>query len=346
MTTYPAWSEGAAAAADPDSEDESIGLGAIRVVGQIVSRTVDPNDAAFVFRVKSTTGDARSGFVEPAWPQHPFVTVTESTATGSVTWESISSVYNELYSLEPSAIIELYELHLTTAVNGVDDIRYFHAGTNGLIVNITFNGQTYAATPIEVDGFEKSSKGQLPRPSMKVSNVNNAISSLISLYNLEMAKVKRVRTLKKFLDAVNFLDESTVATEGGLALETEDTSNPQSINFLSHATADADFGKFPDEIFYVDRIAAETPQVVEFELASKLELIDVKIPRRLIGNYCPWKYKERECTYAGSAFFDIDDQPVTASADDVCGKRITSCRARFPTGDLPFGGFHNVRIQT
>jgi phage-related protein len=347
MTTYPAWSEGIAESADETLDvDQLLGLGAQRTVGDVVSRTTDPNGSAFVFRVKSTTGDARSGSVEPNWPQHPFVTITESTSTGSVTWESISPAYNELYSLQPSAIIELFELHLTTKLNGVDDVRYFHAGTNGLIVDITFNGQTYAATPITVDGFEKSTKGQLPRPKMVVSNVNNAMTALISLYNLEMAKVKRILTLKKFLDPVNFLGEDTFGTEGGFSLITEDNN---SLNYDEHTTADSDFGKFPDEIYYVDRISAETKDAVEFELASNLDLINVKIPKRIISDYCPWKYREAggDCTYTGTAFFDANDNPVSTAAEDVCGKKITSCRARFPDSTtIPYGGFHNVRIQT
>jgi len=37
--------------------------------------------------------------------------------------------------------------------------------------------------------------------------------------------------------------------------------------------------------------------------------------------------------------FDTNDQPTTIIASDVCGKRLSSCRARFGFGELPFGGF-------
>ena len=64
-----------------------------------------------------------------------------------------NKVERELHSLEPSAIIELFQLHLTAAVNGVDIVYYYHAGTNELSQDIVFDGVTYSAVPIEVDGY-------------------------------------------------------------------------------------------------------------------------------------------------------------------------------------------------
>ncbi len=144
---------------------------------------------------------------------------------------------------------------LTQAVNGVDATFYYHAGTNQLLNDIVFAGITYAATPIEVDGFEITSKGTLPRPSMRVANANSGISALLLLYNPLQAKVTRIRTCKKFLDGSNF--------SGG---------NP---------TADST-AKFEDEVWYIDRVANENPQLVEFELTSKLDLTNLGLPRRQV----------------------------------------------------------------
>lgn len=228
------------------------------------------------------------------------------------------SIQEQLYKLEPSAIIELYQLELTAAVNGVDSTLYYHAGTNELSADIVFNGITYAATPIEVDGFEMTTKGTLPRPSMRVANANSAISALLVLYNPLQAKVTRIRTCKKFLDAVNF--------SGG---------NP---------TADPT-AKFEDEIWYIDRVAEENPQLVEFELTSKLDLTNLALPRRQVLEHCPWVYRGSECGYTGKNYFDINDGSVTDAADDKCGKRYNSCAIRFLKGDLPFGGFPGARLS-
>ena len=229
------------------------------------------------------------------------------------------SIQEQLQSLEPSAIIELFQLELTEAVNGVNQTYYYHAGTNELTADVVFNGLTYAATAIEIEGFATATKGVLPRPTMRIANISNAISALLLLYNPLQAKVTRIQTCKKFLDAVNFT--------GG-----------------TNATADPT-AKFEDQIYYIDRVASENPQLVEFELASKLDLINVALPRRQVLEHCPWVYREDStCGYKGKKFFDINNNPTT-EANDVCGKRYTSCTLRFPEGDLPFGGFPGARLQ-
>ena len=50
-----------------------------------------------------------------------------------------SKISEEIQKLEPSAVIELFELKLTSAVNGIDSTFYYHAGTNGISSNIVFN---------------------------------------------------------------------------------------------------------------------------------------------------------------------------------------------------------------
>ena len=229
-----------------------------------------------------------------------------------------NSIQEQIQLLEPSAIIELFELELTEAVNGINETFYYHAGTNELNANIVFNGVTYAAYPIEVDGFELSTKGTLPRPSMKIANANNAISALLLLYNPLQAKVTRIRTCKKFLDASNFSS--------------------------GNATADPT-AKFEDEIWYIDRVANENLELVEFELTSKLDLTNLALPRRQVLEHCPWQYKGTECGYNGTAYFDLNDKSTT-QANDQCGKRYSSCAKRHPRGLLPFGGFPGARLQT
>ena len=238
-------------------------------------------------------------------------------------------VERELYSLEPSAIIELFELHLTEEVNGVNLTYYYHAGTNELSQDIVFNGVTYSAVPIEVDGFEVTAKGTLPRPSMTIANADGAITALLLSYNPLQAEVRRIRTCKKFLDAVNF--------PGG----TNPTADP---------TAMFNGGY---ESWYIDRVATENPQVVEFELIGKLDLTNLRLPKRQVVEHCPWRYKGSECRYKPGKMFNLNNQEVTDPAEDQCAKNITACELRFPRGQgigtndnlLPFGGFPGARLQ-
>jgi lambda family phage minor tail protein L len=223
------------------------------------------------------------------------------------------SIVSELQSLAPSAIIEVFQLD-ATAFGG--DVYYFHAGTNGLRQNITWQGQEYVAYPIQMSGFEFSAGGQLPRPQMVVSNVTGAITALVLAYNdLLGAKVTRKRTMTKYLDAVNFI--------GGV--------NP-------NADPDAEFN---DDIFFIERKTTENNQAVSFELSASFDVQGVKLPRRqIIQNICPWKYRGAECGYTGTNYFDSNDNSVASSSLDVCGKRLSSCELRFGTNlELPFGGF-------
>ena len=227
------------------------------------------------------------------------------------------AIQREIQKLEPSAIIELFEMKLTENINGISTTFRYHAGTNQLRNDIVFNGKTYEAAPIEVDGFEVTTKGSLPRPSMKVANANSAISALIILYNPLKAEVKRIRTCKKFLDSANFSG-----------------TNPS-----ADPTA-----KFEDEIWYIDRVANENPELVEFELTSKLDLTNLALPRRQVLEHCPWQYRGSECGYRGTRYFDLNDDSTT-QANDACAKRYTSCAKRFTKGPLPFGGFPGARLQ-
>ena len=172
-----------------------------------------------------------------------------------------SAVFSNLQSINPSAIIELFTLQLSTALHGANTIYRFHAGSN-LNANgqIVWAGNSYLRFPIQAEGFAFQ-KGQLPRPKITISNATGLISSILLTVNetttgndLTGATVTRIRTLAKFLDAVNF----------------EDGTN---------ATAD-NTAEFPQEIYVVDRKATETREVVEFELAAPTDLAGVRIPGR------------------------------------------------------------------
>jgi hypothetical protein len=230
---------------------------------------------------------------------------------------------SDLQAIAPSAVIELFELQLNVAQHGIADTYRFHAGTslnsNGEVI---WAGNNYLRFPVEADGFEYNGQGQLPRPKVRVSNIIGTITALLlSLPNgLDGAKFTRIRTLARYIDAANF--------PGGV--------NP-------YGTPDPT-AEFPREIYYIDRKSTETRDVVEFELASAFDLAGVRSPKRqCIGNICQWEYRSTECSYTGSSYFNENDQTVPTLAADVCGKKLSSCRARFgSTAELPFGSMPGI----
>jgi len=237
---------------------------------------------------------------------------------------------SELQKINPSSIIELFELELFANIHGASFTYRFHAGTNALSTNgnIVWDGNTYSALPIEVEGFEYNAEsGSLPRPTVRVANLLGSITAILLDVNtttpgndLTGAKLTRIRTLVRYIDAVNF-------TGGTNPYGTPDTSST-----------------LPSEVYYLARKVAETRDAVEFEAAGKFDLAGIRAPKRQCSaNLCPWIYKGSECGYSGSSYFDENDKAVEASADDVCGKRLSSCQARFgATAELPFGAFPGI----
>jgi lambda family phage minor tail protein L len=230
---------------------------------------------------------------------------------------------SELQSLTPSSVIELFQLQLDLARHGVSQTYYFHSGTNAKNGGtLTWAGTNYTVLPIEADGFEYNGTGQLPRPKLRVSNILGTITAvLLSLpRGLEGAKVTRIRTLARYIDAVNF---------------------PGNVN--PYGTPDTT-AEFPREVYYIDRKSAETRDVIEFELAAAFDLAGVRAPKRQVtGNVCQWVYRSAECSYTGTAYFDENDNPVGSAGLDVCGKRFSSCTKRFGSdGVLPFGAFPGI----
>lgn len=216
--------------------------------------------------------------------------------------------FSEAQQPAPSALIELFELQLITAIHGVDTIYRFHAGINAKQDgDVIWAGNSYLAFPISAEGFSYSGNGQLPRPTVKVSNVLGTITALLlSLPSgLEGAKFTRIRTHARYLDAVNFTG-----------------------NVNPYGTPDPT-AEYPREIYYVDRRKIETREVVEFELAAAFDLAGVRIPKRqCIASICQWKYRSAECSYTGNAYFDANGAAVSTLGLDVCGKKLSDCQLR------------------
>jgi lambda family phage minor tail protein L len=231
-----------------------------------------------------------------------------------------TAIASSLQSVDPSAVIELFKLTLVREVHCSAGQYYFHAGVNQLETPIIWRQQEYIPLPVKADGFEWDGQGSLPRPKIRIANVLGTITSLIlTLPNgLEGAKLERFRTLARFLDAENFPD-----------------GNPE---------ADPDAAWAP-EVYYVDRKAAETSTMVEFELASAFDLVGVRAPKRQCINLCQWDYRGVECGYTSRTYFNEKDERVAEYRDDVCGKRLSSCEVRFGTTtntQVPFGGFPGI----
>ena len=279
--------------------------------------------------------------------------------------QSSADITSQLQGIAPTEVIELFQLELNADQHGVNQTYYFDGGRQNDGHGVTFGGQLYTSIPMEADGFAYNGQGSLPRPTLRISNLFSTITALIATLpnGLEGAKVTRIRTLARYIDDVNFTGEPfLLITQGGDLLTTESGDFFEGIGSEGnpHGTPDST-AIFPREIYYVDRKSAENRNLIEFELASAFDLAGVRAPKRQCISRCQWVYKSAECGYdptvgpgktvdgvnyrfftANDAFEDEIGNPIT-EADDVCGKRQSSCECRFGENkELPFGGYPGI----
>ena len=176
---------------------------------------------------------------------------------------STGPIITDLQKINPSAIIELFSLTLDSTLHGASTVYRFHNGSS-LVSNgdIVWAGNSYVKMPIQAEGFAFQ-RGQLPRPKLIVSNALGTITAILLTVNqtttgndLTGATVKRIRTLARYLDAVNF-------SGGTNPLGTPDPT-----------------AEFPQEIYKIDRKSSENREVVEFELAAVFDLAGIRAPKR------------------------------------------------------------------
>jgi len=172
----------------------------------------------------------------------------------------------ELIKLNPSALLELFEIDLSVIGASLAPIR-FHNGTNSLTGPIQFQGLAYNALPIRVAGFEVSTQGAPPRPSLTMANIGSWLSGVMRPNNDFIgAKLIRRRTYARFLDGA-----------------------PE---------ASPEF--FPDDVFFITRKIRENRTLVEWECSSPLDMDGIAFPRRqVMADYCGWRrYRGPGCGYA------------------------------------------------
>ena len=176
---------------------------------------------------------------------------------------STAPIITDLQKINPSSVIELFTLEITAALHGSNATYRFHAGTNyNSNADIIWATNTYTKIPIQAEGFAYT-RGQLPRPTLVVSNALNTITALLLTVNqttagndLTGATVTRIRTLARYLDSINF---------------------PGNTNPLGTPDPTAEF---PQEIYKIDRKSSENREVVTFELAAVFDLAGVRAPKR------------------------------------------------------------------
>ncbi len=229
---------------------ETIDITSSQVTGSGSSTlTINPSndflsDSSYYVQIAATAIDDLLG--------NSYVGIND-TSSLTFTTATVNPVASDLQKINPSAIIELFELKLDMNLHGSDSSYRFHNNVNMKDnQNIVFAGNTYVKMPIEATGFAFT-RGQVPRPTISISNAQGTITALLLTINqntsgndLTGATVTRIRTLARFLDSVNFPAETTVSTT------TEVIANPDDAQTLTFVVTVQNVGG--SNYFYIDGV--------------------------------------------------------------------------------------------
>jgi len=215
---------------------------------------------------------------------------------------SIKKVAKEANSIDPSAVIDFFEIDTSdiqfdlgirnsTEDNENDRIFRFHNSISLTTRSIYFNDKEYIAAPVAVEGFELATKGSLPRPTMSIAVKSDGVDALSKLKtvlaqigDLTGAKFTRIRTFAKFIDG----------------------SDPDGKNYAFLTSLIKDHDPDPNailnyDIYYIDRKTSESNQTLSFEMTSSIDLENFSVPKRLvIQDRCQWQYRGEGCCYTAN----------------------------------------------
>jgi len=211
-------------------------------------------------------------------------------------------------------IVDLYSIDASSLGGSV----YFFTPMVSGGSNLYFNGVEYVQLPVEITGLESTGDGRLPRPRMKVSNINLTFVGFVNTYNDGLgAKVTRTRTFRKYLDD-------------------EIDADPNAV--------------FPSDIFYIEQKVSQNKISIEWELVSPIDFANRFLPKLQVLQYCQHRYRlfdgtsfdysTATCPYTGTDYFKYDGTSTTI-ANDMCGKKLFDCKLRYTSQNdqLPFKGF-------
>lgn len=110
-----------------------------------------------------------------------------------------TNIQSEINKLQQnSAYVELYKLDASIIGGSVYYFTNQRSATGGVV---TFAEQEYQAIPILGQGFDVTSTGTMPKPTITISNVEGMLlGAVVSLGDLVGATLTRMRTFAKFLD--------------------------------------------------------------------------------------------------------------------------------------------------
>jgi|GEM_PF-836683 len=232
--------------------------------------------------------------------------------TAAQSQNSVKSINAELFNLSPSALVTMFEIDISDILTAKkinietdakdlglknntvgDGILRFHNNISIFNSYLVWQGKTYFPAPIQAEGFESSSKGTLPQPTLTLSSQSEEGNDQLALLKYEIrkigdivgAKVTRKRTFAKYLDSINFG-------------RTQSAKIGRESTMLPAGYEPDPFAYLPSDIYFIERKQTENKTLLTYQLSSVLDLEGTKLPKRIVlADKCVWQYRGIGCWY-------------------------------------------------
>ena len=228
---------------------------------------------------------------------------------------SIKSLNFELSNLSPSYLLSLFEIDLnhliknsginlqnqasqigigttgSVSTNVNDGVLRFHNNVKALNSFIIWRGKTYYPAPISAEGFESTTKGTLPQPTLTIASQSETGTDQLALLKHQIrefgdiigCKVTRRRTFAKYLDRSNFAYKASLSEKA---------------QQLPQGYEPDPYAQLPEDIYFIERKQTENKSVITYQLSSVLDTEGTKLPKRVIvSDKCVWQYRGIGCWY-------------------------------------------------
>ena len=245
---------------------------------------------------------------------------------------SIKSLRYEMSNLTPSAVLTFFEMDFnellknsapdkklasvqpSNKVDYGDGVLRFHNNANIFNSYIIWRGYQYFPAPINAEGFEVTSRGTLPRPTLSIASQSKDGVDQISLLRHEIrsfgdlvgTKVTRRKTYAKYLDKENFSP----------APLPDESVSPRDLQQLPEGYEPDPYAEMPPDVYFIERKINENKMILSYQLSSVLDLEGYKLPKRvIISDKCMWQYRGIGCWYQHPTALEVPDGDDSNGSD-------------------------------
>lgn len=221
---------------------------------------------------------------------------------------------------------------------------------------------SFTPFPIDADGFDRSTKGTLPTPRLKVSNIGGVLFAVLRVTgDLSGALFTRLVVKEKYTDGGSSPDDTQIVSKEVWELDHKANQDEHELEFVLRAILDVEDYMLPGRQIIADSCSSRViyrgpdcghtgPPITDKlgALFASLGTLTARGGYSAALTYAPLDWVYEVVAGVQVAYVQISGASHTGGAltdgtvwsRDFCLKLLSSCKLRnWPDDVLPFGGF-------